>query len=87
MIRHKRFGPTPPIVALTYQVRPPPGVRLLITPIGLPSLTLPRCSSTGRTAVAMPTVAMTADVKHGQAATTTSRSENEFGEHYSSGVG
>ena len=81
MIRHARFGPTPPIVALTYPVRPPAGVRLPITAIGQPSLPLPRCSSTGSTAVAMPTIAMTADAKNSQAATTTSRSENGFGEH------
>jgi hypothetical protein len=77
MIRRTRFGPT-------YPVRPTAGVRLLIAAIGQPSLLLPRCSSTGRTAVAMPTIAMTADAKNSQAATTTSRSENEFGEHYSS---
>ena len=80
MIRHTRFGPTQPIVALTNPVRPPAGVRLLITAIGQPSLPLPRCSSTRRTAVAMPTIAMTADAKNSPAATTTSRSENEFGE-------
>jgi len=81
MIRHTRFGPTPPIVALTYPVLPPSGVRLLITAIGQPSLPLPRCSSTGCTAVQMPTIAMTADAKNSQAAATTSRSENEFGGH------
>jgi hypothetical protein len=84
MIRHTGFGPTQPIVAVTYPVRPPAGVRLLITAIGQPSLPLPRCSSTVRTAVAMPTIAMTADAKNSPAAATTSRSENEFGEHYSS---
>ena len=70
MIRHARFGPTPPRVALTYPVRPPAGVRLMITEIGKPSLPLPRCSSTGRTAVVMPTIAMTADAKNSQATTT-----------------
>ena len=81
MIRHARFGPTLPIVALTYPVHPPASVCLLITVVGQPSLLLPRCSSTGRTAIAMPTIAMTADAKNKPATTATPRSENEFGEH------
>jgi hypothetical protein len=84
MIRHARFAAEQPILALTYSVRPPAGVRLLITAISQPSLPLLRCSSTGSTAVAMPTITMTADAKNNPAATTTLRSENEFGEHYSS---
>jgi hypothetical protein len=84
MIRHKRFGEAQPILVLTYPVHPSAGVCLLITAIGQSSLPLPRCSSTDSTAVAMPTIAVTADAKNNPAATTTLRSENEFGEHYSS---
>lgn len=84
MIRHARFEPAQPIVALPYPVHPPALVCLLITVIGQPSLPLPRCSSTVRTAVAMPTIAMTADAKNNPATTTTPRSENKFGEHYAS---
>jgi len=67
LIRHTLPAVPLPIGSLAEAVTLPAGIRTLIAPIGCTSLNQPSTRSAGLTAIALPAVAVFADVDNGSA--------------------